>query len=55
LVGNYGSTEHRACISQLHHGLLNHVFELPDVKYQLWPEPIAHGLKNARVQKWKPH
>jgi hypothetical protein len=35
LVGNYGPTEHHACIGQLHHGRLNNVFELAGVKYSL--------------------
>jgi hypothetical protein len=46
LVGNYGTTKHRACATQLLHDRLNHVSELAGVNYQLRPEPAAHVVKN---------
>jgi hypothetical protein len=33
-IRNYSSTEHRACVGQLHHGRLNRVFDLVGVNYQ---------------------
>jgi hypothetical protein len=45
LVGIYGPTEHRACLTQLHHDHLNRVFELVGVNYQPWPKPISRMVK----------
>jgi hypothetical protein len=35
-------------MAHLRHGRLNHIFELPGVKYQLRPGPIAHSLKKTQ-------
>jgi hypothetical protein len=41
-------------MAHLRHGRLNHIFELPGVKYQLRPGPIAHILKkNPRTRPWR--
>jgi hypothetical protein len=41
LVGNYSSTEHRACMDQIHNGRLNRIFQVAGVKY---PSPPCLSL-----------
>jgi hypothetical protein len=49
LVGNYGTTKHHACATQLLHDRLNHVSELAGVNYQPRPEPAARVVKNRKA------